>query len=78
MSNRVGSSTIYSVELPTPGHWCPAACDCKTWSITSRGSSEAIRRSLQSLQSLSVPISVSRDIRSVKEQIAELRNKKVH
>ncbi len=41
-----------------------------------RGSPEAIRRSLQGLQSLSVPLAVSRDKRSIKEQIAELRDKR--
>ncbi len=41
-----------------------------------RGSSEAIRQGLRSLQSVVVPDSIRQDSRSIKEQISELRSRK--
>jgi antitoxin (DNA-binding transcriptional repressor) of toxin-antitoxin stability system len=41
-----------------------------------RGSPESIRQGLDSLRNLSVPSIVSKDTRSIKEQIAELRTGK--
>jgi antitoxin (DNA-binding transcriptional repressor) of toxin-antitoxin stability system len=41
-----------------------------------RGSPEAIRQGLRSLQDIVVPDSVQHDPRSIKEQISELRSRK--
>jgi antitoxin (DNA-binding transcriptional repressor) of toxin-antitoxin stability system len=41
-----------------------------------RGSSEAIHRGLNGLRDLSVPTAADKNPRSIKEQIAELRNKR--